>query len=330
MKKWIFLLLPLSLLSYEGDISTRELIQPWFTGTLLATSGLVVPAGHFNTEPYIFAISRTSFYNNDWKSVSIDPLWNVQFRTPFWVGVAPWADLRITPVWNWNHRENQSEWTLGDWVLQLSFQLYKETLPSKNWYPSVKVCIRETFPTGKYQNLNVDKLGTDGGGMGTYATAVSINFSKLFHFYDVSFLNLRFNVVYSVPTEVHVKGLNAYGGGMGTDGIVTPEKSFLSVFGFEYSLARNWAIACDFQGIWCSQTYFKGNPGKVPYSDSDIDPSGVPAVNENKASIQYSIAPAIEYNWSAELGLIAGVWLTLAGKNSSHFTTGVIALNYFH
>jgi hypothetical protein len=329
MKNWIFLLFPLFLAAYEGQVETNKTVKPWFTGPLLATSGNVTGAGHINFEPYVFAFAKTSFYNNDWNSQAIETLWNVQFRTPFWVGLTDWADFRISPAWNWNHRDNQSQWNLGDWSASLSAQFVKDK--PESWLPAIKLSVRETFPTGKYQNLNPAKLGTDGGGMGTYSTNIGLNVSKLLHIYDIHFLSLRWNAIYSVPNaKVHVKGFNAYGGGFGTDGTVTAEQSFTAIFAFEYNLSQNWVIACDFQGIISSKTTFEGHSGIAMGSDGNISPSGVPAINENMASIQYSIAPAIEYNWSDDLGMIAGVWLTLAGKNAPHFTTGVIALNYYH
>jgi hypothetical protein len=52
-------------------------------------------------------------------------------------------------------------------------------------------------------------------------------------------------------------------------------------------------------------------------------------VNGGPSSSQYSLAPAIEYNWSQNIGLIGGVWFTVAGQNISQFNSIVIALNYY-
>jgi hypothetical protein len=81
-------------------------------------------------------------------------------------------------------------------------------------------------------------------------------------------------------------------------------------------------------GQFNSKTRFRGNPGIDQSASADSNASLLAATNEREASIQYSLAPAIEYNWSEKLGLIAGCWLTIAGKNSRKFTSGVIALNY--
>lgn len=324
------ILLPLTLLAFEGEIDSGQSIKPWFTGPILATSGNIVPAGHFGTQPYIFGIVKPAFYNNDWKSKSIKTLSSILFRVPSWIGLTSWADFRISPVWMWNHRHHQSHWTLGDWSAQINIQLYQSSLPYKNWLPSIKIGIRETFPTGKYQKLNPRKLGTDGGGRGTFATSFSLDASKILHISEFRFLDLRANFSYSIPTNVHVRGYNNYGGGMKTNGTVSPESFFLAILAFEYSFNRNWVICCDLEGVFASKATFKGYPGMLPSNEGQFNPTGVPAVNELKASIQYSVAPGLEYNWSENLGILAGVWLTFAGKNSSNFTTGVLSFNYYH
>lgn len=325
----LFFLLPFSLMAFEGEVDSQQAIKPWFTGPILATSGNIVPAGHFATQPYLLGIARTAFYDNNWNLQPIETIWSLQFRIPVWIGLTSWADFKISPVWMWNHRKDQSRWVLGDWLAQVDFLLHQDTLPSKSWLPSIKIGIRETFPTGKYQKLNPNKLGTDGGGRGGYTTSFSFNASKIFHFSGFHFLSLRLNLAYSIPTNVHVKGYNNYGGGVGTDGTVTPEQIFLAIVAFEYSFNRNWAVCCDLEGTVASKITFKGNPGMLPSREGRFNPTGVPAVNEAKASIQYSAAPGIEYNWSENLGLLAGVWLTFAGKNSSRFTTAVLSINYY-
>lgn len=329
IRKFLLLLIPLSLGAYQGSIEGAGFSKPWFTGPILGGSGNTVLAGHVNVEPYVFGFARTSFYDSDWKSQSIETLWNIHFRTPVWIGLTDWIDLRITPIWNWNERGGKTAWTMGDWAAQLNFQLYRDQLPHKHWPPSIKISIRETFPTGKYQNLNPKMLGIDGDGTGAWYTSFILSMSKVFAFQKNHFLGLYLNTFYSIPTRVHVKGFNSYGGGVGTNGVVNPEKILSAIFSFEYSLTQNWVIACDFQGIWNSKISFKGTPGVVPSNDGNLDPFALPASNERKAGIQYTIAPAIEYNWSENLGVIAGVWLSVAGKNSSHFTSGVVALNYY-
>ncbi len=316
----ILLLLPVFLFAYEGYIPSTTPNKPWFTGPLISASGNITPKGHWNIEPYLFATASSAVYNNDWSIKDTNTLWTLQNQVPTFIGLTEWADIRFFPVWNWKHRDHAANWSLGDMNIQVDFQLYSSSFPPKNWLPSIRLSIREALPTGKYRNLNPEKNGTDAGGNGAWLTTLHLSMSRIFTFANEHFLNVLFNVQYGLPSPVHIKGFNAYGGGIGTNGTLYPEKICRANFGFEYNLDRNWALALDVVGVFNSTTRFSGNPG--------VTEAGLAATNARKALIQYSLAPAIEYNWSDALGLIAGCWLTVAGKNSAKFTSGVIAINY--
>ena len=85
--------------------------------------------------------------------------------------------------------------------------------------------------------------------------------------------------------------------------------------GAEYTATKNWALALDLNAVCAAKNRFKGK------STSKV---GGPS------SIQLSLAPAIEYNWSSQLGVIAGSWFTIAGRNSTRFTSVVGAFNYYY
>ena len=44
----------------------------------------------------------------------------------------------------------------------------------------------------------------------------------------------------------------------------------------------------------------------------------------------FGFAPAIEYNWRADLGLLAGVRIFTDGHNSMTTVAPLVALNYVH
>jgi hypothetical protein len=48
------------------------------------------------------------------------------------------------------------------------------------------------------------------------------------------------------------------------------------------------------------------------------------------SSNSFAVAPAFEYNWSPAVGIIAGVRLFPAGRNTSASITPVFAINYVH
>jgi len=309
---------------YIPDVETGETApnQPWFTGPLIASGSTTIPVGHWNIQPYFFATQVPAEYSQDWDIEKVPTFWTLNTIVPLWVGLTTWMDIQVQPQWSWNHQAGVGgHWVLGDTNVQLEFQLYRADFPPKNWLPSIKIAIRETMPTGRYRHLSASKHSVEDGGSGSWATSFIFVIGRMFHLSGLHYLSTRLNGMYTVFAPVHVKGFNNYGGGYGTDGSVRPRPSFFLDFGLELSLTRNWAFALDVIGRWRGGNSFSGTPGRLP--------GGMPASNTSLAGIQYSIAPAIEYNFNAQLGIIAGPWITFAGKESNQFYSGVISVNYY-
>lgn len=297
-----------------------ETITPWFTGPLLTPTSATVPGGFVNIEPYLFYNINTGRYNDDWKVSSMPHFNNVIFSIYTYWGVNQWMDVQVIPQVVFNSTQNTSSMQLGDLPIALEFQLIHET-PENN-LPSLKFYIQETFPTGRYQKLKPDRLFTDAGGKGSFQTEVGFVVGRVIHFKDVYFMTARFNLAYSYWSSVAVKGLNSYGGERGTKGRVFPGSQYSYFLGFEFSLSRNWAFAFDAAGQYITKTRFSGKEGDNPLPGSVLGLNIPP-------QWQFSFAPAIEYNFNQSLGIIAGPWFTVAGRNSFRFISGVIALNYY-
>jgi hypothetical protein len=181
--------------------------------------------------------------------------------------------------------------------------------------PAVKLRLGVNVPLGKYQKLSPDKQGTDLGGSGNWLPSVGLVFGRLLHFTGIHFLSLRYLIAYGVPLPLGVKGINSYGGAVHTKGTVYPGNVFLNLVGMEFSLTQRWVLACDFQYQHNNKNRFSGHSGgKAPLAPS---------------SEQASIAPALEYNWSNNVGVIGGTWFTLAGRNATKFMQWVIAINIY-
>jgi hypothetical protein len=315
-------LLSFVLIAKEGYLPPHaEHGAPWFTGPLLAPSGNVVPAGQYNIEPYLYATANTANYNNNWDIKEAPTSWNFISQNPIQIGVLSWLDVGFTPQFSYNYDHHAAHWALNDMVTQADIQLYLNPTPLENLIPSVRMTIRETVPLGKYRNLNPKKKGTDQGGGGAWVSGMGFVFSKLIHIHKAQFLNSRFSLGFSYPAPVHVKGFNSYGGGFGTNGTVYPPLQAEFDLGMEYSVAQGVAFAIDVVGSWTSKSRFTGHAG--------ADALGHPAINTQKTAFQFSLAPAFEYNWNANLGIIAGYWFTIAGRNSTKFSSGVVAINYY-
>lgn len=324
MRKWIlFLLFPLSLLADKVPYSNyltphpehRDIKEPWFTGPLLAPSAFTIPAGHVDFEPYLYIVANKGLYDHDWKVHPTSTFWNNSFQPLVQVGITKWLDVEVIPALFYNYTHGAGKWAIGDTSIGFDFQLFSHQGRVTEWVTAVKLNIKETIPTGKYSNLDPKKLVTDAGGMGSWQTSIDFVWGNLFYLGRGHFLTWRNSLQYTLPAPTHVKNLSVYGGAQGTEGTIYPAQNLQFDTAIEISLTQNWAFAMDFLTSWSGKTRFKGHA---------TAPIGPPP------SVQFSLAPAIEYNWSANLGIIFGPWFTIAGRNAIQFFDGVFAFNYYY
>lgn len=292
-----------------------EVQAPWLTGPLIAQSGFTIAPGHYNIETYLSTTPEPARYNAHWKAISQNTFWENVSLTQLEVGISKQLDFQINPTFHYNYCNGAAKWGWGDMLVGLDIQLYSHTPRVTAWNTGLKFTLYETIPLGKYENLDPKKLGTDVGGGGSWQTGFALIWGNLFYLGRSHFLTARFEFLYTLPAPVHVKNLNTYGGGAGTRGTVYPAQNFFGDIGLELTLTRNWALALDIIGSWDTKTRFSGQ---------------TPLPNTAPPATQFSLAPAIEYNWSASLGMIAGPWFTVAGRNAVQFISCNFALNYYH
>jgi len=318
MYRFFFFLfcLPFQLFS----VSVPESLQgPWLTGPLLAPSGHAIPYHHTNYEPYFYWTEIHGRYDKNWEGHSRPTFTQAIIQPTFQWGILPRVEFDIAPTVLWNHTQGQSKWCLADNPIVFGIQLLNDQ-PGK-WWPAIKWKLAFFIPTGKYQRLDPKKKRTDLGGTGSLMPGTALVFSRLFHFSGAHYLAARYYIAYFMPTPVHVKGFNAYGGAKHTHGTAYPGNMFLTILGLEYTLNKNWVLASDIQYQHFNKTRFSGRHGK--------DTAGQRAKVGGPSQEQISIAPAIEYNWNEWAGVIGGAWFTIAGRNSVQFLSWVFAINIY-
>jgi hypothetical protein len=290
--------------------------DPWFTGPLLTPSAYTIPKGHYNIEPYLFVNNNFSFYNSDWRAKRLPATAStINLQIQFRMGLNSFMDFTLTPSFFYNYIEDASSFRFGDLYTELSFQLTAQGgTQNQNGFSS-KVYLGELFPLGAYQHLKLDKLRTDIAGGGSFVTTFGFVFSKRWNVYSYHFLQFQLNGNYSLFSQVPVHGLNFYGGDRKTSGTVFPGSSFPFLCSFEYNLTQNLGLALDIVNNIALKTKFKGKT---------TIPVGIPHTKYN-----LSLAPAIEYNYSENVGLIAGVWFSAIGRYTFSFTNYTIALNWY-
>jgi hypothetical protein len=294
----------------------QEMFNPWYAGPLLTGSASMMPPGMGNIQPYLFATDNYAVYTSKRKVQDVPDLWSVNPQVIVQAGLTSWLDLAFLAQTQTNSRHRTQSTFLGDTSLFAGFKILKQGL----WVPGIKVGLNETFPSGKYKNLKANRNGTDSTGGGSYVTGLSLKFGKLLFWSYKHPMNLRLTMTYNIPSTVQLRGLNSYGGGIGTSGKVRPGNNFNASFGMEYSFTQRWVFATDVVYQVAARTKFTGTPG--------LNPNGTPALNGSGSNDQLSLAPAIEYNPNPNLGILGGVWFSVYGRNSSDFLSGIISVTY--
>lgn len=319
MIPWILSGMILLCPSLTADQLTVPSNLPWLTGPLIAPSGGVVQKGHYSVQPFFTFNANTGLYNSHWRPVSNPNFYSVSMQLELTVGLTQWMDFQINPLVVYNTTQEQSSTRFAD--LPLGFDLQLLSAEKYKWFPGIKLELIETFPTGKYQKSNLKKR-TDISGMGSFFTSAYLVFYKIHHLIGRHYLSTTMSFGYDVYAPVHVKGKNFYGGGKKTRGKVYPGNTSSAFLSFEYSFNKNWVFSLDNVYIHANKTRFSGNRGLVS--------PGVPAVVAWPSTEQLSFAPAIEYNFNENCGLIAGTWFSAAGRNSWEFRSGLLSFGYYY
>jgi hypothetical protein len=89
----------------------------------------------------------------------------------------------------------------------------------------------------------------------------------------------------------------------------------------EYTLTRHLVLALDVSVQFAEATRFSGTPG--------VRMTAEPATVGKGYSEVLTLAPAVEYLWNQHVGVIAGPWFSLRGRNTSEFF-GVVAALYLY
>jgi hypothetical protein len=288
---------------------------PWLTGSLLAPSGHTTAPGGISISPTLTYSDGFGIYDSHRHKISTIESDTFNPSIDFSYGLTPWMDVGLGIPYVFNSKNGESDHGLSDIKLKVGFQAMNAVAGS--WVPDVKFTLAEVLPTGKYQRLDPVRNGTDAAGAGSYQTSLTMTVQKMWHLANDHFLRGRLGLGYNVPSHVNVHGVNAYGGAANTEIRVKPGKTFTADLGAEYTLNQNWAAAMDFSYSSESKNRFTGSAG----TGGDVSIS-------TPSSDSFSMAPAIEYNFNEDLGVIAGVWFTISGRDSRDFVSGVVSLSY--
>ena len=288
----------------------KQMFNPWYTGPLITPSPGMMPPGRGNIQPYFFFEGTYASFNGNRKSVSLNKnKYSIEQTALIFLGITDSVDWTINPSANYNWQQGKGGGGFNDLSTTIGFKITHEGL----YVPGMKFSITQTFPTGKYKNLSFNGLGLNSTGGGAYQTEFGFATAKLLWWFYEHPVNLRYFVGYTLTTSPHVEGFNTYGGDRETRGTVHPGNIFTTDLGIECSLTQNWVFALDIAYVAQNRTKFSGK-SKTPVGGGYSD--------------NLSFAPAIEYVWNPNLGIIFGSQFSVYGRNSANFANGQFSVTY--
>ena len=299
---------PVSFLRAQNQ-KTEE-FEPLYAGTLLSFYPENALPGCFSVQPYIFSTQIYGAYEKNWSVLHHKNINTNTLLLSLETGITDWLDVNLIVNGSYNHFSNQHSWLYGDTVLYFGFQILHDQ--RGEWTPDLRLLIGETFPTGRYQRLDRNKLKIAPSGAGSFQTSAILIIRKIFYTYPHPF-NFNLNLYYIFPASTGVHGFNFYGGGPHTRGTVHPGNIFVTNLAFELSLNQYWQLGLDIR-------YEHQN--KSPFTGKTLLPTGLPS------SERFSLAPCIEYTFNQDLSLATGVWFSVAGRNNNAFASWVANVFY--
>ena len=309
--------------SARADAERQSLEEAWWTGPLLAANAGTLAQGHFLIEPYVFDSVPQGHYDLQGRRHDVPHENDFGSQGYALYGVTDSISAGLIPRFAFDARgPDRSSTTspqVGDLGLQAQYGLTR--FQPGSWIPTTSLVLGETLPTGKY-----DRLGNhpaDGFGAGVYSSSVALYSQYLFWLPTGRILRTRLDVTYSISGAASVRDVSVYGTTAGFRGRVRPGNSLIADAAAEYSVTCNWVLALDVAYEHDSNTQLTGR---------NLPPTGgsagaLPFELNSGASRSWSLAPAIEYNFNARVGIIAGAKLTVAGRNTSAVIIPVAAIN---
>lgn len=278
----------------------QPLADAWWTGPMLAASANTLPRGHAYFEPYVYDVQTPN--TNAYGSLTY-LLYGVTDRFTF--GLMP--TFGYTAVSN---APSGSGMAVGDTTVIAQYGLTR--FHAGNAMPATAIALEESIPTGKY-----DELGgrpSNGIGGGAYTTSIGLYVQDYFWLRNRRIFRTRLNVLQSFSRRVAVSGVSVFGTSATFHGYAYPGSSFYVDASGEYSATRNWVPALDVA---------------YRYSGNTNVASVLGTATNSGVSAEYQFAPAIEYSWASNWGVLLGTRFTLRGRNVTPSTTPAIAISFF-
>jgi len=290
--------------------------KQWFTGSLEATSPALSKAGAFALEPYFILNKHTGAYDSSGHHLAVAHDSSlVESVVVMKYGITNRLTIEALPTFlrAWTDRAHSHGSGVADLPVEIEYRFLDEN--SRTGAPSVTFSVGITAPIGDYQNL---RNPIDGIGGGAFTLKQGLVVQSLFSTWEDHPVRLRlFGSVNEPLADVGLHGQTSYGTGPGFFGHAEPGITAEAGFAGGWALNQRCVFAVDMVEDYADGARLIGTDG-----------GGGFVASSRTRRYTTSIAPAVEYNWSANAGLIVGVDFTVAGRNSASYVAPQIAFAF--
>ncbi|MCX2565778.1 hypothetical protein OQ496_04815 [Acetobacter suratthaniensis] len=173
----------------------------------------------------------------------------------------------------------------------------------KRYIPTFNLFAGVVFPTGDYSNLS---NAQDGVGNGTYVFRTALLSQSSYWLPGHHPLRLRtWGWWRRSLNSVDISGISSYSTQAGFHGRARPGMSGQAGFSLEYGVTQRWVLAVDVARDWANGAKVWG-----------VNGNGQRVNRISAASGDWQVDPAVEYNFTSRIGMIAGASVYYAGHNT--------------
>ena len=305
-----------------GDSSRQSPSDAWWTGPLLANSAATLPRGHVLVESYLYDVITRSAFDAGGARRPVPRADSFNSQSYILYGVVDRLTVGLVPNFGFNTGGDvarSSRIGVGDLGAMVQWRLTAND-PFRTM-PTISVNVQETLPTGKHDQLGAHPA--DGLGSGAYATTFAVYAQKYFWLPNGRILRSRLDISQTFSGTATVRDASVYGTDDGFRGEAKPGQSLYVDAAWEYSITRRWVAALDATYRHARSTEVKGCGASAAVCTS----SSPSIVSTSAPADALGLAPAAEYNFSGNVGVILGARILVAGRNASASITPAIAIN---
>lgn len=301
----IAVLLPVPSLAVES----RADGHPRFLGPL-ASGGQPLPKGGFNIEPYLINTTSTARFDAERhrRDSTAPAQWDV--LVPFKYGLTDRLTVGTTLSGQYDQGSRGGrDIVIGDTSFSAQYALYAG---KGKHHAAWAVTAQRGLPTGHHDRLQY----THHAGSGSGALTTGLSMQGQAWFLD-GMLRGRAVAGWRLPaSHAGIQGQSVYGTATGFSGWARLGSTFNASVAAEYSVHPQWTLVAE-------ALYERDRGTRVRGTLAD----GMPLDRQDPASWRLSLLPAVEYHFSDQVGLIGGVQLGVAGRNTTATIAPQIALN---